>query len=306
MVRRREDMSNRNTSALYALSLALASTIAVPTLVHAHNDLDQDKDFGVFRDHQLETYSMQLFGVEGALDASSTTSVDAATAEADPLSLVTLASSLHAKVVASNADLAPNIDMMALWPSENPTHIIVCNEQDETQPGLQRVRLSDGQVETILTGTDSCDPAHTTPWGTVVVGEEAGNSGSILEIIDPLHTSGVVYDRANGTFSGTDAANVTERPAVGHLSFEGVVIYPNGVMYYGDENRPSQGVAGDAYFKFIPSNPWNGDGPISSLDQSPLADGAVYGLRLGKRNDGTDYGQGSNTGLGTWISVNNS
>jgi hypothetical protein len=67
---------------------------------------------------------------------------------------LTLASSLHAKVVASSAELAPNIDTMALWPSENPTHmiVIVCNEQDETQPGLQRVRLSDGQVETILTG----------------------------------------------------------------------------------------------------------------------------------------------------------
>jgi secreted PhoX family phosphatase len=77
-------------------------------------------------------------------------------------------------------------------------------------------------------------------------------------------------------------------------------------MYYGDENRPSQGVVGGAYFKFIPSSPWNGDGPISSLDESPLADGAVYGLRLGKRSEGTDYGQGSNTGLGTWIPVENS
>jgi hypothetical protein len=139
-------MSNRNTFALHALSLALASAIAVPTLVQANNDHDQGKDFGMDRDLQLEAHSMQLFGVKGALDASSTTSVDAATAEADPLSLVTLARSLRAKVVASSADLAPNIDMMTLWPSENPTHMIVCNEQDDTQPGVQRVRLSDGQV----------------------------------------------------------------------------------------------------------------------------------------------------------------
>ena len=299
-------MISRKTFAVHALSLTLASAVAIPAIGHADNDHDEGKDFGMFRDHQLKAHSRQLFGIRGALDASSTQSVDAATAEADPLSLVTLAHGLHARVVASSADLGANVDMMTLWPSESPTHLIVCNEQDDTDPGLQRVRLSDGQVETILTGTDSCDPAHTTPWGTVVFGEEAGSSGSILEIIDPLHTTGVVYDRANGTFSGADAAHVTERPAVGHLSFEGVVIYPNGVMYYGDENRPSQGVAGGAYFKFVPGNPWNGDGPISSLDESPLASGVVYGLRLGKRSGATDYGQGCNTGRGSWILVDNS
>ncbi|MCA9480277.1 MAG: hypothetical protein KC545_07950, partial [Nitrospira sp.] len=97
---------------------------------------------------------------------------------------------------------------------------------------------------------------HTTPWGTVVFGEEAGNSGTLLEMIDPLNTTGVTYDRNVGTFSGTDAGNVTERPAIGHLSFEGVVIYPNGVLYYGDENRPSQGTPGGAYFKFVPTTAW--------------------------------------------------
>src|SRR5262249_17756516 len=35
----------------------------------------------------------------------------------------------------------------------------------------------------------------------------------------------------------------------------------------------------------------------------PLVAGTVYGLRLGKRNGNTDYGQGSNTGLGTWVKV---
>jgi secreted PhoX family phosphatase len=57
------------------------------------------------------------------------------------------------------------------------------------------------------------------------------------------------------------------------------------------------------YFKFVPANPWTGGPPISDLSQSPLADGTVYGLRLGKRSGNTDYGQGSNTGLGTWISI---
>lgn len=38
-------------------------------------------------------------------------------------------------------------------------------------------------------------------------------------------------------------------------------------------------------------------------DQSPLASGSVYGLRLGKRSGNTDYGQGTQTGLGTWVPV---
>jgi hypothetical protein len=191
---------------------------------------------------------------------------------------------------------------MTLYPADAPTHIIACNEQGATEPGLQRIRLSDGFVETILTGTVSCDPAHVTPWGTVLFGEEAGSSGTMLEIIDPLNTTGVSYDRVAGTFSGADAANVAERPALGHLSYEGVAILPNGVIYYGDENRPKEGTPGGAYFKFIPAVPWAG-GSIGTLADSPLVAGSVYGLRLGKRSGNTDYGQGTETGLGTWIVV---
>jgi secreted PhoX family phosphatase len=208
-------------------------------------------------------------------------------------------------VVSANADLGANIDMMALWPNDkHPTHLILCNEQGETQPGVQRVSLADGSVETILTGTSSCDPAHVTPWGTVIVAEEAGSSGSMLEIINPLNTTGVEYDRVTHALSGADAGNVAYRPAVGHLSFEGVGVYPNGVMYYGDENRPSVGTGGGAYFKFIPSSLWTpGDAPITDLAASPLADGQVYGLRLGKRSGNTDYGQGSELGKGVWVEI---
>src|SRR5437879_121223 len=76
-------------------------------------------------------------------------------------------------------------------------------------------------------------------------------------------------------------------------------------MYYGDENRPLNGTAGGAYFKFIPTVPWLGGSPITSLAQSPLASGKVFGLRLGKRSGNTDFGQGSNTGQGTWIEIPN-
>jgi secreted PhoX family phosphatase len=193
--------------------------------------------------------------------------------------------------------------MMALWPNDqNPTYLIACNEQDTTDPGLQRIRLLDGQVETILTGTESCDPVRRTAWGTIVVGEET-DTGWLIEVINPLGTTNVVFDRSSGTFAGgTGASNLAVRPALGRLAFEGLALYPNGVLYYGDENRPLNGKPGGAYFKFIPSSPWQG-GAIADLSQSPLASGRVYGLRLGKRSNNTDYGQGSNTGLGTWVLV---
>lgn len=282
--------------------LALATAITSPAVAQ---DRFGGEDFGHLRDHLLDAHSMQLFGIATPLQGASTRSVDAATAEAAPLSLVTLAKGLEARVVSSRAGLGANIDMMVLWPVDHPTHLIVCNEQGTGQPGVQRVRLDDGQVETILTGTSSCDPVHATAWGSLVFGEEAGNSGTLLEMINPLNTTNVVYNRTAGTFSGgTGAGNITERPALGHLSYEGVAVYPNGVVYYGDENRPFQGTPGGAYFKFVPSSPWMG-GTITDLAQSPLASGSVYGLRLGKRTGNTDYGQGSNTGRGTWVQVMN-
>jgi Bacterial protein of unknown function (DUF839) len=262
-------------------------------------------DFGAWRDHQLRSFSNLLFGVGKPLEKSSTESVDVATAEADPASLATAAYGLHIEVATSDPNAGSNIDMIALWPNDfSPTHLIVCNEVDDPSlPGVQRIRLSDGSVETILRGTVDCDPVRRTPWGTILVGEENGTSGQVIEIIRPLDTTEVVFDRVAGTASGgAGAANVASRRAVGRLSFEGIAVYANGVMYYGDENRPSTGTAGGAYFKFIPTRPWGG-GTISDLTQSPLVSGTIYGLRLGKRNGSTDYGQGSNTGLGTWIPI---
>jgi hypothetical protein len=262
-------------------------------------------DFGVWRNLQLRLWSKHLFGVDKPLKESSHESVDAATAEADPRTLATMARGLHVHVATSAANAGPNLDMIALWPtSTHPTHLIACNETDDpSQPGVQRIRLSDGAVETILSGTLDYDPVRRTPWGTILVGEENDTEGQVIEIIHPLQTTDVVFDHATGTAGGGGgASNVASRRALGRLSFEGIALYPNGVMYYGDENRPSSGKPGGAYFKFIPSTPWPG-GTLNDLGQSPLASGSTYGLRLGKRNSDTDYGQGSNTGLGTWVPI---
>jgi secreted PhoX family phosphatase len=265
-------------------------------------------DFGSERDADLLSESMVRFGVKSDVPSSSTASITQAQAIADPRKLATLAKGLSARVVTDQA--APNLDMMVLWPSAaDPQYLIECNEQEgATDPGLQRIDVATGVAETIVTGTVDCDPAEATPWGTVIFGEEAGggpSGGRVYELIDPLHTTDVTLDRTTGVFTGgTGSSNLVARPALGRLSFEGIGIMPNGVTYYGDENRPASGTAGGAYFKFIPTHLYDpATGPITDLADSPFAGGgSIYGLRLGKRSN-TDYGQGTEFGLGNWIQV---
>lgn len=295
--------------ALAYLTVAGLMSLAGSASADRGRDEDHERgfDFGKFVEKRLDARAKRLFGIARPVPASSTLSIDPAAAEADPTALATFAKGLRARVVTAASNAGPNIDMMVLWPNdENATHLIVCNEQGPTEPGIQRIGLADGAVETVLTGTVSCDPVRRTPWGTVIAGEESGSSGWLLEIINPLQTTDVLFDRVNGTFTGAAAGNVATRPAVGRLSWEGIALYPNGVVYYGDEDRPATGTPGGAYFKFIPTTPWTGGAPITSLADSPLASGKVYGLRLGKRSSDTDYGQGSNTGLGTWVPIDNS
>jgi hypothetical protein len=266
-------------------------------------------DFGSVVQAQLRHRSPSLFGVSGPLDHSSTASISAAEATAHPERLATVAKSLKIRVV-SHGVAAPNLDQSALWPNDtHPRWLITCNEQDVSDPGLVRINLASGAQQVILTGTSDCDPVRRTPWGSILFGEEAGggpSGGRMYELVDPLHTSGVTLDRVTGTFSGgSGAANLTARPALGRLSFEGLAIYPNGVTYYGDENRPAQGVPGGAYFKFLPATLRDpAAGPITALADSPYAaPGAIYGLRLGLREGGTDYGQGTQWGLGAWVPI---
>jgi hypothetical protein len=85
---------------------------------------------------------------------------------------------LRARVVTTMS--GANTDMMAFWPNgSHPTHLINCNEQGAIGPGMQRISLATGAVETIVTGRAGCDPIRRTAWGTVVFGEEAGNTGQL-------------------------------------------------------------------------------------------------------------------------------
>jgi len=131
-------------------------------------------DFGRFVEEALRSKSMQLYGINGPLARSSTRSITAEEANADPRRLATLARSLEARVVTHG--VGPDVlDMSALWPTDrNPKWLITCNESGTTDPGLVRINIATGAVETILSGTTSCDPAHRTPWGTILFAEEAG------------------------------------------------------------------------------------------------------------------------------------
>jgi hypothetical protein len=269
-------------------------------------------DFGVLRDRTMNAAALPLFGVNRGLDASSTTSANPADASADATKLVTVAPGLKAKVV-TQGKAAPNLDQLALWPNDKaPTHVIACNEQGSAQIGLQAIKISDGSVQTIVkSGLTSCDPTRLTPWGTVIFGEENGANGRMFEMVDPLGTADVVVNPDGSTTGGTHPENIVNLRSLGKLSYESLALYSTGLLYYGDEQRPSRGNPGGAYFKFVPSVPWNG-APITAaagLVSSPLASGTIFGFRAGKNAPdgpnpgGTDYGQGTQTGLGTWIQI---
>jgi secreted PhoX family phosphatase len=263
-------------------------------------------DFGQKVEALLKAQSLSLFGVISPLSDSSTTQITGTAAQADPTKLVTLAAGLTARVVSEADGLGGNMDQMILWPDAvNPTHLIACNEEGTAAPGVQRIRLSDGAVETILTGLNRCDPLRKTPWGTIIAAEENGLASRFVEIINPLNTTGVTI---SGTvLTGTDAGNIAVRTALGAFSFEGIAILPSGVTYYSDENRPGTaglGGPGGSQMKFIPSAQWTPGNPaITSLAQSPYTAGRIFGLRIGKNSNNTDVGQGNEFGRGVWVEL---
>jgi hypothetical protein len=192
-------------------------------------------DFGKSVEALSEVLSPILFGT-GSLDDSSSADLTAAEADSNPAALVKAAPGLRVRVVSAHPSLGPNIDMMVLWPEDHPTHLIACNEQGSTQVGVQRISLATGVPENIISsGLTSCDPVRTTPWGTVMIGEEAGTNGRIFEIIDPLNTNNVTISGQGAATSISDPAHVARRGALGQMSYEGNALYPNGVMYSADE-----------------------------------------------------------------------
>jgi hypothetical protein len=286
-----------------AIKASVMATLAGASGIAAAHDFDIDLGKQVEALAKIE--ALPLFGIFAPLGASSTASLTADQANANPKALATVAPGLKVGVVSAAANLGANIDMMVLWPNDAaPTHIIACNEQGSGNVGVQRITLATGVVENIISsGLTSCDPAEITPWGTVIVGEEAGSAGRMFEILDPLVTTGVTVSGSGSATATSDPTHVQFLGALGQLSYEGISVLPNGVVYYQDENRPSSSSAGGSYFKFIPTALWSGGAPITDLANSPLAGGHVYGLRIGRNGGNADTGLGNHSGRGVWADV---
>jgi secreted PhoX family phosphatase len=287
----------RKSLIIAGVLIVVLAVVALPSRTRAYH---LHRDFGSFVESQLAAHSEQLFGFNRPLEESALGPYDGP----DNLQAIQVAPGLHVSLVSSS--VASATDQIALWPNdENPTFLFVCDEET-TVPAVQRVDLSKpagSNATTIVTGLVSCDPVRRTPWGTIIVAEEAGATGGLYELIDPEHIDNVinVIDRALGITS--DPLHLVKRQAVGSLSFESFAIRADGTMIYGDELAPIGGNAGGAIYKFVPTVPFTGGGPIAVPGQSPFASGSVFGLRVAAQGS-ANWGQGAETGKGAWVAVN--
>src|SRR4029077_14472684 len=157
-------------------------------------------DFGTFVEDTLSDHAEQLFGCKHPLEQRALGPYSGP----DNLQAIQVAPGLHVSLVSSS--VASAADQIAMWPDDdNPTFLFVCDEET-SNPAVQRVDLSrpaDSNATTIVTGLSSCDPVRLTPWGTILVGEVAGATGGLYEIIDPLKITAPinVTDRGAGTTS---------------------------------------------------------------------------------------------------------
>jgi len=276
-----------------------AAGLALPWLGASLAAEDSRGDFGLFVAQQLSEHSMELFGFRHPLEQSALGPFNGPSVDA-----LELAPGLKATLISSAVENAA--DQIAMWPdNDHPTHLFVCDEETSV-PAVQRVDLSkpaDSNATTIVTGLVSCDPVRRTPWGTIIVAEEAGATGGLYEIFDPVHitTPINVSDRAAGTTS--DPLHLVKRKAVGSLSFESFAIQSDGTMIYGDELAPSGGNAGGGIYKFVPAVPFQGGGPVTIPGMSPLASGTIFGLRVAAASS-SNWGQGAEIGKGSWTLVN--
>ena len=281
----------RKTRMTTALTGGLALVVAGGVTAWA---VQSGPDPGQRHEAQLEAHAKQFFGVTSGIPQSSAEDID--DPATDPLALADIAKGLHAHVITSGV-AAPNLDMAALWPVDDPQWILSCNEQGVAQPGVQRINLKTGAAETIVSGITSCDPLHVTPWGTVIFGEEASD-GHMYEMVNPLDITGATINRTTGAVTGTN--DIVQRPALGSLAFEGIAFLSSGVGYYGDELAPTNGAPGGSYYKFMPAHPLQPGTKITNLADSPLTSGSVFALKVGQ---GSNTGQAMQQGDGTWAPI---
>jgi Alkaline phosphatase PhoX len=217
---------------------------------------------------------------------------------------VIVADGLSVELVSDKGGLA--VDQLTPYPdAKSPTHLFFCNEEVDYDgaSSFQRLDLSTGEVTDMISGLEECDGSRLTPWGTIIVSQESEERGLLVEVLDPLHVSGVTVNVDDKTTSDPDHVRILS--ALGQLAWEGIVILPDGTTYYGEDRRPGPGVPGGGIYKFVPATPFSDSAAITSLDDSPYSDGSVFGLRIGTHSGDTDWGAARNIGAGVWIPVYN-
>ena len=269
------------------------------------------EDFGMTVQQILNDKTPELFGFAAPLAATAQKSgEDYRTPEQSANDQVDLAEGLTASYL--SRELGNKADMMALFPLENPTHLIVCiegdrevlNDEGKLNPAVQSVSLADGTLKTLFRGTTDCDGIRTTPWNTILATEEEGDGGA-YEIFDPLSLEDVVLlDR--GTGATTDPEHIFRHHALPVIAWEGLTITREGVVYAGDELRPGSSHLSDSdggsIFKFVPETAWDGS-PVASGEESPFAAGTVYAMQVQCVEDEIQFGQGCEVGNAAWIEV---
>ncbi|MGZ8195122.1 MAG: alkaline phosphatase PhoX [Methylosarcina sp.] len=281
-------------------------------------------DFGAQAQDHLYAHSKQYYGFITPLLDSESTSVPRAPQQSAS-SLIKLAPGLKAEIISRK--IADHSDMMAFWPNDtNPTHLVTCIEGSNTQigsydsnlpklePSVQTIDLNTGEVRTILRGLVACDGIRRTPWNTIVATEET-DDGGLYEILNPLTTTEqtVATRGASNTIDSAGNAvtgQIEYRGAVGKLAWEGLDLTAQGIVYYGDEERPGSGgpdADGGSLFKFVPDALWDGITPVTSLSQSPLVAGNVYAYQASCQartsSSFPQFGQGCEIGEGAWVKV---
>lgn len=277
-------------------------------------------DFGAKVENWMESLSLPLFGVKKPMtDEVPQVTAPYRTMEQKSAEQIVLAKGLRARYLTRGAGNA--IDQMEFWPDiKRPKFLIACIEGGRAaigtlpggavkyNPSVQSINLRTGEVETILRGMSACDGIRVTPWGTVLATEER-DDGGVYEILDPVRAKNLtIINRATGEIaeaSGVPAKNARKMTAMPVISYEGLGITPDGVVYAGDELRPGTGsndADGGALFKFVPAVPHAG-GAITSLDESPLASGKVYAMQVSCVDDGQQFGQGCEVGKAAWLEV---
>ena len=286
----------------FILACGFVGCIGVAAISAGSGDGDQHRgrsaDFGAWVQEALRANAEQLFGFTHPLRESALGPFDGSSTQA-----LVVAKGLKVSLVSSAVHFSA--DQIALWPDDDhPTHLFVCDEES-SNPAVQRVDLSrpNANATTIVTGIVACDPVRRTPWGTIIVAEEAGLTGGFYEIFNPAAITTAINVTDRGTGANTDSTHLAKQKAIGSLSFESFAIREDGTMIYGDELAPSGGNAGGGIYKFVPDMPYSGGGVITSPGQSPFASGKIYGLRVAAAGS-SNWGQGAETGKGAWVAVN--